>query len=105
MAVNLNRDGPLKLWLVTRERLAQLAIKLGITRLPNFVPRFDARKIDSVSDERERYFVSRREHLENTSALLLLIWSARIEHHAIACFQRRFQPEDNTIAFHSRDFA
>src|ERR1035437_5037295 len=41
----------------------------------------------------------------HTPALLVFLWFAGIEYHAVARFQRAFEPDGHAIAQHARDFA
>ena len=121
-AMHLDFNGPLKFWRVTLEALAQSPVQFGVAGLPQFVADVDAGEINVAMAEtqliqaglafrskpRFRRGGDTAPYLQDfihPPAFLVFLRFAGVEHHAVARFQRAFEPDGHAIAQHARDFA
>ena len=104
-SMNFHVNRALEANLVALETLAQTLVEFGIVGLPQLVADFDALIIYVAVAEAEPGFRAARSDLINTSAFLVLIRRARIEHHAVTRLQWANEFERHGFISHVCDLA
>src|ERR1041385_1469904 len=110
MTMNFHRDWPPELRLVSRECVAQPPIQFRVACFSNFIPDMNKRKNNRAAHEVHSDFLTLHVGLwtldfEDTSSFLFLFRMSVVEDDAVPRFQRRFEAQKHSLAFHSRDFA